>query len=609
MSGVGDYIGVMARPRPGYDNAAVSLVAEAEVDVSAYSLLPEAGSGAVSVLAESSVTVAGEARAYIVRGYVNNDAVVSVGVAAVIPGYAEQVLADNPFLFYRFADATPLDSSGNNRTPVYEGGSVAFTSGASTELGSAISLAGDGGHVTMPTLSANLVVGGTVTIEAWIRPTEVRNWARICDMGNGNGYDNLILARPQTTNNLVLVAYNGSGQSGSLTATNALVGALNVWTHVVGVISPTSMKIYVNGALVASSAGCTINSIVRNNSYVGLSNWWQDSPYKGDIDEFALYSYELSATQIANHFAKAKVFRVDGVTPTVGSVSGGDTVTIAGYLADVTAITVAGSSVAFTQVNSATITLVLPAHAAGTVPIVVSTATESRTVNVSYVAPVNAAYVGAVLADTPYLYYRFSDIAPLDETGNAHTPVYSGIALASGPTGGLGNAASFDGVGSYVKVAAAADMVPSGSVSIEAWVYMPAVKPLARICDLGSGGPYDAIVFHWAPGAGNTLNLVSLNGSSQGDTLASPAVFAPNTWMHLVGVITATGKKIYMNGALVASTATGNVVRAVNRDTAWIGRSNFETNNFFSGRIDEFAIYSYELSAARVLAHYNAATA
>ena len=87
--------------------------------------------------------------------------------------------------------------------------------------------------------------------------------------------------------------------------------------------------------------------------------------------------------------------------------------------------------------------------------------------------------------------------------------------------------------------------------------------------------------------------------------LQAPAVTvqAGGTY-HVVGTFDGTTRRLYVNGAQVASatlaggaTATSNAVFI----GSWDG-----TSEFMRGTIDEAAVYGTALSAARVLAHRDA---
>jgi hypothetical protein len=71
---------------------------------------------------------------------------------------------------------------------------------------------------------------------------------------------------------------------------------------------------------------------------------------------------------------------ITSVTPTIGSIAGGDTVTITGAnVASTTAVTFGGSTASFGAIDDSTLAVVTPAHAAGTVDVVVTSPGGSAT--------------------------------------------------------------------------------------------------------------------------------------------------------------------------------------------------------------------------------------
>jgi hypothetical protein len=89
-------------------------------------------------------------------------------------------------------------------------------------------------------------------------------------------------------------------------------------------------------------------------------------------------------------------------------------------------------------------------------------------------------------------------------------------------------------------------------------------------------------------------------------TLSGPAV-TPGRWTHLAGTYSGTGKTFYVNGLPVAS---ANVQFAPNTTAPLrlgAGVTEGLGADFFSGDVDEVAVYGYALSAAQVQTHYQAA--
>jgi hypothetical protein len=221
-------------------------------------------------------------------------------------------------------------------------------------------------------------------------------------------------------------------------------------------------------------------------------------------------------------------------------------------------------------------------------------------------------YAATVQEDSPLVYYRFEDAngasgqLATDSSGNAKHGTYDNdVSLASDGFGpGLGKAANFDNGATNDTVAVPA-LGTHSAVSVEAWI-----NPRSLSFDhiYGTDG-WPTGGLHWLVlgGAANTLFAINGGGVTDSTGLSIPL----NRWSHIVSTYDSTlptnNVKYYLNGALVA-TATINQQAAVLAEAhlgAWLSGS---LQRQFDGLIDEFAIYGSALSAARIHAHYSAAS-
>jgi hypothetical protein len=77
------------------------------------------------------------------------------------------------------------------------------------------------------------------------------------------------------------------------------------WHHVVATVSPGSgIRLYLDGSLAATTAYTAPNSITgywRLGGDTGDGAWPTDYFWRGELDEVAIYSTELSAERVAVH--------------------------------------------------------------------------------------------------------------------------------------------------------------------------------------------------------------------------------------------------------------------------------------------------------------------
>jgi hypothetical protein len=100
-----------------------------------------------------------------------------------------------------------------------------------------------------------------------------------------------------------------------------------------------------------------------------------------------------------------------------------------------------------------------------------------------------------------------------------------------------------------------------------------------------------------------TIRQTNDGGSDIKQTLLGPAV-TTNVWHHVVAVLDASAMRLYFDGIEAASTTS---VKLTTLDLGampneWIGRSEFSSDPYFDGMIDEFRVYDRALSADEVAA-------
>ena len=77
------------------------------------------------------------------------------------------------------------------------------------------------------------------------------------------------------------------------------------WTHLAGTYDGTTLKLYVNGALAASTTG-TLAANVTSPFQIGATYYRSTSSradfFNGTIDDVSVYGAPLSATDIQQHY-------------------------------------------------------------------------------------------------------------------------------------------------------------------------------------------------------------------------------------------------------------------------------------------------------------------
>lgn len=221
-------------------------------------------------------------------------------------------------------------------------------------------------------------------------------------------------------------------------------------------------------------------------------------------------------------------------------------------------------------------------------------------------------YRDAVLADLPYAYWRFAETSgttAADASGNGRTGTYNGgVTLGvAGATGDADKAASFDGVDDYVG---SNFLLNTGTVTIEAWVYLTAVP--------ASNAHVAGFINGLGAGTSDKLLQIRTDGKAYfyvydgaAKLTSTPASAIPlNQWVHLAGTADGTTARCFVNGVQVGSVAAG------------ASYTGYSVNNFFVaaaatgaplvylvGKVDEVSLNTAALAQARLSAHVAAGPA
>jgi PKD repeat protein len=407
--------------------------------------------------------------------------------------------------------------------------------------------------------------------------------------------------------------------------------SLNTWTHLVGTFDGTTARFYVNGALVDSEASNLALNAARPLRIASGENEAAPTFFlPGRVDEVAVYGGALSAARVSAHYAAGTGGGGGGNqppnavatgSPTSGSVpltvnfdgsgSNDPDGTIAAYAWDLDGdgqfddSTVQKPSFQYTSAGTFTVRLQVTDNQGAqgvSAPLTITAGS----------APA-AGYRDAVLADSPVAYWRLgesSGTSAADASGGGRTGTYFGapsFGLQGALAGDANTCVGFNGSSQYVQVPYSSALNPT-RFSVEAWAYVT-----------GGSGTYRAIVSNRDYSTGNTRGFILYaasddtwrfwlgNGTDIWEQLIGPTL-APNTWTHLVGTFDGTTARLYVNGTLVDSATMTLALNTARPLRIAAGENEAAPLYLLPGRVDEVAVYGAELPAARVQAHYTAAT-
>ncbi|MDT0306225.1 LamG-like jellyroll fold domain-containing protein [Streptomyces sp. DSM 44917] len=229
-------------------------------------------------------------------------------------------------------------------------------------------------------------------------------------------------------------------------------------------------------------------------------------------------------------------------------------------------------------------------------------------------------YADAVRADNPLLYWRYNETAnnfAADASGHNASGAHRG-----GPQRGVSPGAvpgpdargiGYDGTDSYTY----SERRYSGLTrfTAETW-FQTTTNQGGRLLGFGNRILEDSTNRDNNIYMRNDGRLVFgvYNSSNTRWTITSSQSYNDGDWHHVAASVGASGMRLYVDGQQVASNV---LITSARNTTGWwrsggdslFGWSSRPSSDYFSGRMDETAVYNVQLSASRIAAHYQAASA
>lgn len=549
--------------------------------------------------------------------------------------YGADVLADSPLAYWRLNEAsgtTAYDYVGaHNGT--YNGGISLNQAGISSfDTTGAARFDGTSGYVQVPYSGA--LNSSNFTVECWVDPTggSGNQQAFFANQNGGSGYDFFSYPAGPDQWAFDVSGYYDFGTEGV---------AMNQWTHVVGTFDGLNQVLYVNGVPVVTNqnTGYSVNTAAPLN--IGAGNNDQSSPayfWTGLMSEVAVYGTVLTPNQILKHYDLATTGTVPPpvITQQPQSLSLYSNLTASfsvraqslvaqtyQWMAGTTGSQVYtnlenGAGVSGATSSNLVITGISPANAEDYV-VVVSNSSGSVTSSVATLTVVSApsdTYGVQVLAAGPVAYWRMNETngSVMHDYVGGHNGTYKGGVIL-GQTGissyDTNSAVLFDGSSAYAQVPNSAGL-NTPAFSIECWVNPNQsgnqMTAIANQDSVNGTDGYDLSVAAGSPdswtftvGATNLdIGFTPLNGSG-GQT---------SQWTHVVATFQNSNTVLYIDGQMVATNDPAVYPTWLTPNTAWpfyIGAGNNDQSTpayYWSGLINEVAVYSNALTPLQVEQHY-----
>ena len=156
-------------------------------------------------------------------------------------------------------------------------------------------------YATIPPFSTD---NTGLSFSLWFTSRSNQSWARLFDFGNGRDSNNIFMAI--NNGNLAIGVYSGAipYQNENVYSTNVNNNTLTHVAWTLNPVSPYTWSLYVNGKLISITAPSNgyiyPSAIIRNNCYIGKSNWSFDPYFTGSISDFRVYKRVISQAEVIN---------------------------------------------------------------------------------------------------------------------------------------------------------------------------------------------------------------------------------------------------------------------------------------------------------------------
>ena len=404
---------------------------------------------------------------------------------------------------------------------------------------SVLHLDGIDDHVTAP---PDVYFGAEFTIESWVFERSYNHYARVIDFGNGQQAQNVLFALSELT----------SGRPAFQVYPDPVLVApnpvpLNEWVHLAVTVKTNRATIYVNGVAVVSGPATTPSGVIRNQNYIGRSNWGSDPFANARFDDVRIWSVARTPEEL-------RQFSQEAVSPD-------DPNLVLNYRFDEAAGTVAVDSRTTAPRNG---TLVNGAGRLSSLPV---------SVTLSSLAP------GKV-------YYARNVAQNANGIAVGQTERFVSLAAVGG------TALDLDGANDFVRIAGFGPRMPTNEVTVEFWQRVHSVKNQSTFAispDVG-GNRFQAHV-PWSDG-----QVYWDFGGSRLQYL--PPVSLVGTWQHfsLVSSVAGNYMRIYRNGILEAEKVGAGQFTRGTHDLVLGNNGPY----FFAGELDDFRVWNVARSQAEI---------
>jgi hypothetical protein len=189
-----------------------------------------------------------------------------------------------------------------------------------------------------------------------------------------------------------------------------------------------------------------------------------------------------------------------------------------------------------------------------------------------------------------------------DSSGNGRNGTINGTPQWA-PVGHIDGALSFDGADDYVSLPIGSVIASMENCTVATWVnFSNSGGSWQRIFDFGNDPNF---YMYLTPSTGTTGPMrfgITTGSSAAQSQITAPATLATG-WHHVAAVIdgTSMNMQLYLDGVSIVSGTTQTLPKDLGNTTQnWLGRSQYDTDAYFTGALDDFRIYNRVLSKSEI---------
>jgi hypothetical protein len=225
--------------------------------------------------------------------------------------YRDVVLADNPAAYWRLGESsgsTAYDETSNGYDATYRGDPTLGVSGAAKLSDTAIDCDGSGDYVDAGDIIDPMA--GSCSFELWVNMDQLETERGLMLKDDGSDGWGVQLGDGTADGNL---RFFQRGASTVILATTTDPVATGQWHHIVAVYDSSTgdRQIYVDAALEASDTIATGGFASASAKLAIAARRDGGDAVDGQVDEVAVYTAALSASQIQQHYDEARKVELD----------------------------------------------------------------------------------------------------------------------------------------------------------------------------------------------------------------------------------------------------------------------------------------------------------